>query len=269
MSSERLAQAPAGSAAFFDDAADEYGAWYLAQTPGGHGLRARRERFFELLDRDSRRGRLLDIGCGPGVLTEDLMTRGHAVWGIDASPRMIEQCRRRFAGSPGLRFEVGDATRLPYPDRSFDTVVCLGVIDRVRDYEHAIAEIVRVTRPGGAVLVSFPNLYSPYAAWKRFVLYPVLGALRPTYLRLAGRPQTQSLLRAFVRLHSPRGAARMLERHGAVVTDLAYYYFNVLLSPLDDIMPRAALRLAQRLEPLRGGPFCWLGAGFVVRAERR
>ena len=54
-----------------------------------------------------------------------------------------------------------------------------------------------------------------------------------------------------------------------MVTDVAFYYFNVLLSPLDEWAPRIALRTARRLENLRSGPLKWLGAGFIVRAEKR
>jgi ubiquinone/menaquinone biosynthesis C-methylase UbiE len=268
MSSNRSGPLKPNAVAYFEVVAGEYTSWYSAQTPGGHGLRARRERVFELLDRNPRGGKVLDIGCGPGILADGVLARGHEFWGLDASAEMIAQGRRRFADHSASHFELGDATRLPFPDQAFDTVICLGVIDRMAHFQSAIREMARVTKQGGAILVSFPNLLSPYAAWKRFVIYPTLARFRPIYFRLAGRPEPASPLRSFAKLHSPRGAVRLLERHGARVTDLVHYYFNVMLSPLDEIMPRAALGLARRLESLRHGPLRWLGAGFIIRAER-
>ena len=59
----------------------------------------------------------------------------------------------------------------------------------------------------------------------------------------------------------------MLARSGATVTGTAYFYFNVFLSPLDQLFPRWAMSVSQRLERLRHGRLKWLGAGFVLRAK--
>jgi ubiquinone/menaquinone biosynthesis C-methylase UbiE len=99
--------------------------------------------------------RVLDVGCGSGAVTRAIPRRvgdrGVAV-GLDPSPALLEVARElaREAGL-GDRIELyeGSALRLPFPDRSFDAVLCATVLSHVPGGEAAIPELVRVLRPGG------------------------------------------------------------------------------------------------------------------------
>ncbi|MBI2973617.1 MAG: methyltransferase domain-containing protein [Armatimonadetes bacterium] len=95
--------------------------------------------------------RVLDVGSGTGSLTLALnATRRSEVVGIDPSPAYVEHARTRTA-DPRVRFDVGDAQALPYPDASFDKCLALLVINFIPDARKAVAEMRRVTRPGGRV----------------------------------------------------------------------------------------------------------------------
>jgi SAM-dependent methyltransferase len=102
--------------------------------------------------------RVLDAGCGPGRFTLELLRLGAHVTALDISPGQLELLRARV---PDIEAVVGDITDLSrFPDDSFDVAVCFGgplsyVLDRA---EHAVAELARVTRPGGHVLVSVMGL---------------------------------------------------------------------------------------------------------------
>jgi ubiquinone/menaquinone biosynthesis C-methylase UbiE len=265
-----------GSAPYFDTVAEEYASWYEAPSADGYALRVRQERVLELLD--LKGGRVLDVGCGPGMLGAELLRRGYEFWGVDAAPGMLAQCRRRL-GAGRARLAVGDAARLPFPDGAFDAVICMGVIGNVRAGAAALAELARLVRPGGTLVVSLPNPLSPYGAWKSLVFYPVVSLLRAGYYRLAGRPEPRALYRFawrpslgsrllhFPGFHTVRDVRELLARRGAEVTDVVHFYFNVFLSPLDQLFPRLAVRAARGLERLRRGPLRFLGAGFVVRAR--
>jgi len=98
---------------------------------------------------------LLDLGCGPGDetrrLAADLRPGGRAV-GLDLSRAMIDEARRRLAGTDlPVEFDTGDAQALPFADATFDACRTERMLIHVPDPRQALAEIVRVTRPGGRV----------------------------------------------------------------------------------------------------------------------
>lgn len=99
--------------------------------------------------------RLLDVGCGTGALAfaaAGLNPRS-AIVGIDRSASFIDHVRST-TNDPRLRFEVGDALSLPYPEGSFDKCLSLLVIQFIPDVRRAVSEMRRVTRPGGTVAAS-------------------------------------------------------------------------------------------------------------------
>ena len=106
-------------------------------------------RFVELLG--LRPGhRALDVGCGPGVLTAQLAERlgASGVVAIDPSPPFVEATRHRI---PGVEVHEGSAEDLPFPDDGFDLTVAQLVVHFMSDPVAGLAEMARVTRPGGLV----------------------------------------------------------------------------------------------------------------------
>ncbi|MFF3665593.1 class I SAM-dependent methyltransferase [Microtetraspora malaysiensis] len=97
--------------------------------------------------------RILDAGCGSGPLFAELRDRGALVTGIDASTGMLEQARRRLGADADLR--VADlAGPLPFPDDAFDDVIASLVLHYLEDWGPTLAELRRVLRPGGRLLIS-------------------------------------------------------------------------------------------------------------------
>lgn len=99
------------------------------------------------------RGRVLDVGCGPGHVTAYLAAQGADVSGLDLSPAMIDVARARV---PDVSFVVGDLRALPEADRSLGAVVAMYAVVHVPRGELGppIAELARVLAPGGLLLVS-------------------------------------------------------------------------------------------------------------------
>lgn len=97
---------------------------------------------------------VLDVGCGTGFLALLFAERGHRVTGIDVAPQMIERARAK-ATAQGLAvtFRIDDAEALQDPDASYDLVVCRHLLWTLPHPQQALAEWVRVTRPGGRVAV--------------------------------------------------------------------------------------------------------------------
>ncbi|MGW4476445.1 class I SAM-dependent methyltransferase [Nonomuraea sp. NPDC004354] len=97
--------------------------------------------------------RILDAGCGSGPLFAELRDRGAIVTGVDASAGMLEQARQRLGADADLRV-VDLAAPLPFPDEAFDDVVASLVLHYLEDWEPTLAELRRVLKPGGRLLIS-------------------------------------------------------------------------------------------------------------------
>jgi SAM-dependent methyltransferase len=97
--------------------------------------------------------RILDAGCGSGPLFAALRDRGAIVTGIDKSAGMLELARRRLGDEADLQVaELGSP--LPFPDDTFDDVTASLVLHYLEDWGPALAELRRVLKPGGRLIVS-------------------------------------------------------------------------------------------------------------------
>ena len=98
---------------------------------------------------------VLDIGCGAGHTALAFATRAGRVEALDLTEAMLAQARRlaRERGALNVRFRLGDAEALPYPDASFDRVTARQCMHHFPDPGRALDEIARVLRPGGALLL--------------------------------------------------------------------------------------------------------------------
>jgi SAM-dependent methyltransferase len=99
--------------------------------------------------------RMLDVGCGAGQIAIPAARAGANVTGVDIATNLIEQARARAAAEGlAIHFDEGDAEQLAFPDASFDTVVSLiGAMFAPRP-ERVAAELVRVCRPGGRIIMA-------------------------------------------------------------------------------------------------------------------
>jgi len=106
---------------------------------------------------------VLEVGCGTGLVLSRIQSFARSASGVDLSPGMLEKARAR-----GLDVVLGSATELPFDDNRFDVTCSFKVLAHVPEIERALAEMARVTRPGGIVLAEFYNPYSLRALIKRF-----------------------------------------------------------------------------------------------------
>lgn len=111
---------------------------------------------------------ILDVGCGDGALATELARRGAIVTGLDANAGTIAAARRRAEIEVvRLRLCEGRAEKLPFDDVVFDRVVAVTVLCFVRDAERAFAEMARVLKPGGRLVVGDLARWSWWAAHRR------------------------------------------------------------------------------------------------------
>jgi ubiquinone/menaquinone biosynthesis C-methylase UbiE len=110
------------------------------------------ELFLEVLDRCGveLQGRVLDVGCGEGLMAGICKERGCSYVGIDI---LLEQLHR----TDGAHYARGEGTRLPFADGVFDVATCIDSFEHFPSQAEACRELLRVLRPGGRLFLSVPN----------------------------------------------------------------------------------------------------------------
>lgn len=194
-------------------------------------LQAGRSRHIRCADAD-RVGRVLEVGCGQGVLLAHLRSRGWQVIGTELSDEAARFARETLQ----LDVRVGELTALQLDGGSFESVVLWHVLEHVDDPASLVREVSRLVRPGGTILVSVPNVGSIEARlWKAGWFHLDV----PRHLS-----------------HFTRHAlTRMLEMNGFTIEHVGYFspeydFFSFIQSTLN------GLGLPQNLlyELLRAGP---------------
>ncbi len=159
--------------------------------------------------------KILDIGCGHGQTLEYFRQRGALPYGVDMSPESV-----RVARQHGFFVEEGDCCALPYKDATFDVVFSIGVIEHFDATKKAIAEHIRVLRPGGIAIIIVPNLLS--------ITY--LGAIAWHFVR--GHFLKYSVKTTTGKGYTTGYFRRMLEDGKARSITVRGYYGSAFLKPL-------------------------------------
>lgn len=125
--------------------------------------------------------RVLEVGCGTGVIANEVAGLGPATIGLDIDPAMLAAARHY---APGVHLLQGDAHALPFADGTFDVVLCHYLLLWLADPARAVQEMARVVRPGGAILACAEPDYGGRVDYPAELL--PLGRLQATSLRRQG-----------------------------------------------------------------------------------
>ncbi len=145
-----LDKKPSDVAAMFDDTAERYDLLNTLMTGGRD--RAWRKAVARAIDARSGE-RVLDLAAGTGTSTAAIAEGGADCVACDFSLGMLQVGTRRQQGRRGVTFVAGDALRLPFKDASFDAVTISFGLRNVADVDAALREMLRVTRPGGRLVI--------------------------------------------------------------------------------------------------------------------
>jgi ubiquinone/menaquinone biosynthesis C-methylase UbiE len=192
--------------------------------------------------------RVLEVGCGTGLILGRIARHAASARGVDLSPGMLRAARAR-----GLHVVLGSATNLPFADASFDLVCSFKVLAHVPEIGKALAEIARVTRPGGRMVLEF---YNPWS-------------LRYLAKRIAGpRPISDGRTEAdvFTRWDSPRAVRHLLPK----AVELEGFRGVRVLTPAAFVHKLPVVRRAFALAEHRvvDSPLRYFG-GFLIAIARK
>jgi ubiquinone/menaquinone biosynthesis C-methylase UbiE len=250
---------PTDSVDYWAAKAAEYDTLYDAQSASGDWLRARQAVVLRLVG--SGPGRALDVGMGSGRLVEALEHQGWTAWGVDGAAEMVALAQARVPAAADRLLE-GRIEQLPFEPESFDTVVSTGMFAYATDRPTMLAEIARVLRPGGRVVMSTSNARSPTHFWRHEIVYPVMRAAKRRVAFGVPPPFKRD------RVPGRRRIEQMFAETGLQVETVEFTSCGIVPDPLDRVFPRTARTLAGRANGLRPS-VRHLVAGQIVVAARR
>ena len=191
----------------------------------------------------------LEVGCGTGLILQRVHPVAARAVGIDLSEGMLAHARER-----GLNVQQGSATDLPFDDASFDVTYSFKVLAHVPELERALAEMARVTRPGGRVFIELYNKHS--------IRY-LIRLLRGGEGIGSGLHDNQ----VFFRFHTPEEMERALPSNLQVVARHGVRLFTTLPSAVSWPVIGPLLRRAERRA--RSSALARFGGFLILECERR
>jgi len=144
----------------FDDWPDTYDRWFA--TPIGSLVKQYETELLIKMLRPRPEDVILDVGCGTGVFTQDVLGSGARIVGLDISLPMLRQAIRKTAGQP-FSGTAGDMGALPFHDNTFDKVYSMTALEFMADGTRAVEELNRVARQGATIVLTTLNSKSPWA----------------------------------------------------------------------------------------------------------
>jgi ubiquinone/menaquinone biosynthesis C-methylase UbiE len=213
------------------------------------------------------RDRVLDVACGPGFLTMAFARSCASARGVDATPAFLERARRVAAerGISNVSFAPGDVNALPEPDGGYEVVACRAAFHHFQDPARVLAEMARVTRPGGTLLVA--DMLGAEEASQAALHDRIEQLCDPTHVRALPLTELERLFRA-QRLEPVRSATAELYydaeewiAHGGPDAATAARILELLEASMDG--DRAGLAVYRKDGRLR---FRHRTAAFVLRA---
>jgi ubiquinone/menaquinone biosynthesis C-methylase UbiE len=209
----------------FTKTVDDWARFYDDPTPptlNAQNLVSRMRFALEMLQAGVPVGsKVLDVGCGAGQLAAELTRRGYEAWGVDISEAMVSHAREQYHSD---RFRAADIEQLPFPDNTFDGIVCLGVLEYLTQDEPSLREMWRVLKPGGRAIITTPSAICPFYYMDqlyqkvRFMVRPVARWVRFDLLRRP-RPVSRPLPTVIHRRYYQPSWVKMMRAHGLELED--------------------------------------------------
>jgi len=251
--------------AFFDEDSRRYESMrYARDYKDCHQFSylARQAKVLDLLPRTG--AAVLDVGCGPGVYTRQLLDRGYRVSACDISPKMVEVAGAKFsreAAAGSVQFFAGEIHDWDLSPGTFDAAICIGVISYVAELDGFLRRISSLLKPGGVAVFQISKMFSLQALDGQ-VIYPFMRRVKRMF-----RPGNQSVDLTFtLHRYRVRHFNRLAAAAGLVLEESVHFDYSLPL--LNIFCTSLNLRFAERMEARRRGVLPKILAGDYIGRYR-
>ncbi len=247
---------------------DKWSKLYLDVTnPENYDFVMRRKKLEGLLDPIAIPGRrVLDIGCGTGIMAHFFVGKGCQYIGTDASSKMIEQARVRHLSKKNnkIRFIISDVEELNFKDNCFDIILAAGLIEYFDNCSKALLEMIRILKPEGILIITLPRKCLNTFMSKRMHFITPLYHYYLTMTRRNVKPKYT------IRhtLYHDNEIDTMLHRYGCRKKDARFYNTEVVFYPLNKLFPKTAFKIKQKAEKFSDSLLRPFSTGYIVSAEK-
>lgn len=232
---------------------DQISSLYHQETYGPvRSLRAfartlRTEQVLKLLDKYSENRKLLvaDIGCGPAQYALPIIERKHKYLGLDNSPDMYKKASKDLESISQISFKEGSIQDLTLEDESIDAAIVIGVIEYIDKDEESLKELFRVLKPGGFVIVSYPNRKN-FIHWFRQLLRPIISPIVRAIMPKSKISSTVYISDIVYRIFNPNHYALKAKSFGLKLAENVIHGFDFKLS--DEKLSESDVKKLRRIE---------------------
>lgn len=219
---------------------------------------------------------ILDIGCGPGEMVCDLVKDNREILGLDISEEMIaiakQKLEKKVTNIQNVYLAVGDIENLTFYDKTFDVIICAGVVEYLENDDKWVVELSRVLKPGGILIVNITNKYA-IRRWSLF-LFENLKTI-PFLLHGMNFLKERILYKGKVvqfpfkpRTHSPKKFDNFLKTHGFNKISHNYFSFCIMPYPFDTLLSFISVPVRRYLEKFSEYNMIVWGTGYIVKVRK-
>jgi len=227
---------------------------YNSKNPTRRWLHcSRRDWIVDAIQRytNNQRTMAAEVGPGSGIYLPVLASLYQQVQAVDIEEAYLDNARERMVDLPNLMLKTDDITHSLLPDLSFDFILCTEVIEHIKDSPNALKHMWRLLKPGGTLLLSTPQKFSPLELSAKIAFLPgIIQVVRYIY-------QEPVLETGHINLVTETEVRRQLANAGFKIIE--NHKTGLYLPLIAELMGQSGLHLQQSLERmLRGGFMDWL-----------
>jgi SAM-dependent methyltransferase len=260
---------------FFQEQADAYDRVHYADGARSF-MTVRLSRVLNLIDdmNLAAGSSILDAGCGPGHLALTLAQKEYDVSAVDTSEAMLTELSRNadiYKPLSEVHTQLASIEELPFEDNRFDLICSLGVIEYLDTDEKVLQEFLRSLKPGGRMILSVTNYWSPAGYLDFFVEAAkrqkwILAAVNFFWTRMGHDEIRPRFFK--IRRHRPEQLRKTLVKNGFELDRTSYFYMLPWPHPFDRMFPKLTDKLGSFLEPLSKTLLGILAEGYIVSGRK-